>query len=92
VGGEWRGHPDPELGEAWRTRECEAMDGTGGMDPGGGLPAMTPPAFLTGENMMRLLICLYIFTAVLFALQRNWPRMLYWIGAATIATSVLWMK
>ena len=53
---------------------------------------MTLPPWLDGFAMMRLLIGLYLFTAVLFALQRNWPRMMYWIGAATITTSVLWMK
>jgi hypothetical protein len=53
---------------------------------------MTLPAWLTGFAMMRLLICLYLFTAVLFALQRQWARMLYWIGAALITGSVLWMK
>ena len=47
---------------------------------------------LTGENMMRFLVCCYILTAILFALQRNWPKMLYWCGAALITTSVIWMK
>lgn len=53
---------------------------------------MNLSSLLTGENMMRLLICLYVLTAILFAYQRNWPRMFYWIGAATITSSVLWMK
>ncbi len=48
--------------------------------------------FLTGENAMRFIVCFYIFTAILFALQKNWPKVMYWLGAATITTSVLLMK
>lgn len=42
--------------------------------------------------MMKFLVCCYIFTAVLFAIQKNWAKMFYWIGAATITTSVIFMK
>lgn len=48
--------------------------------------------FLSGENMMKFLVCCYILTATLFALQRNWPKMMYWVGAATITSSVIFMK
>ncbi len=54
--------------------------------------AVTWLRFLTGENAMRFIVCFYIFTAVLFALQKNWPKVMYWLGAATITTSVLLMK
>ena len=47
---------------------------------------------VSGENMMKFLVCCYLFTAVLFVLQKNWPKVFYWLGAATITTSVLWMK
>ena len=48
--------------------------------------------YLTGENMMRFLVCCYVLTAILFALQRNWPKVGYWCGAALITISVLCMK
>ena len=47
---------------------------------------------VAGLGMMKFLVCCYIFTALLFALERNWPKVMYWIGAAIITSSVIWMK
>jgi hypothetical protein len=49
-------------------------------------------SYFNGIVMMRFLVCCYILTAVLFALKKDWAKMVYWIGAATITTSVLFMK
>lgn len=48
--------------------------------------------FISGENMMKFLVCCYVLTAVLFAVQKNWPKMFYWCGAALITSSVIFMK
>lgn len=57
-----------------------------------GVDGMKWLQFISGENMMKFLVCCYLLTAVLFALQRNWPKVGYWIGAAMITSSVLCMK
>ena len=48
--------------------------------------------FVSGDNMMKFLVCCYALTAILFAAQRNWPKMFYWCGAAIITSSVIFMK
>ena len=35
------------------------------------------------------LIATYLVLAVLYALDRNWPKVLYWVGAAILGTGVL---
>lgn len=46
---------------------------------------------MTGDLMMKGLVVVYIVTACLFAAEGNWPRCMYWIGAAIITSSVLVM-
>ena len=46
---------------------------------------------MTGSTMMMQgLIVFYILTALVSIYEGNWPRSLYWVGAATITTAVLW--
>ncbi len=47
---------------------------------------------MTGTLLMQALVLIYIVTAIVFATEGNWPKCLYWCGAAVITTSVLWMK
>lgn len=40
--------------------------------------------------MMSGLIVIYIIIAFVSALEANWPRVLYWISAGLLTTSILW--
>ena len=35
------------------------------------------------------LICAYVVLAVLYGVDKDWPRVLYWVGAAILGTGVL---
>lgn len=39
---------------------------------------------------MHMLVLAYAVIAVVSACEGNWPRCLYWISAAGIASAVLW--
>lgn len=41
--------------------------------------------------LMLALIVAYVLIATAAALERNWPRVLYFIGAIVISIAVLWM-
>ena len=47
--------------------------------------------FSLGEKLMIALIIQYLITSGTFAAQGVWLKALYWIGAAIITTSVLFM-
>ena len=47
---------------------------------------------MTGDLLMRGLLVVYVLIACTFAYEGNWPKCTYWIGAAVITASVLWMK
>ncbi len=47
---------------------------------------------MTGNTLMQALVVVYVVVAVVFGLEQNWAKCTYWIGAAIITTSVLWMK
>jgi len=42
-------------------------------------------------KLMLFLLVVYITTAIVSGLEKNWPRMLYWISAGMITISVIWM-
>lgn len=48
--------------------------------------------FLTSTRLMQWLLLAYAVIAVAAAWERNWPRCLYWVSAAGITASVIWMK
>ncbi len=41
---------------------------------------------------VRLLIAQHLVAAVAYAVQRDWARCGYWLGAAMIVTSTLYMR
>jgi hypothetical protein len=41
---------------------------------------------------MQALVVVYVIIALVFATEGNWPKVLYWVAASLITTSVLWMK
>ena len=47
---------------------------------------------ISGTLLMQGLIVAYVVIAVVFAFEGNWPKVLYWISAGLITTSVLLMK
>jgi drug/metabolite transporter (DMT)-like permease len=47
---------------------------------------------MTGDMMMGGLLVLYVIISIIFAVEGNWPKCTYWIGASIITCSVLWMK
>lgn len=47
---------------------------------------------MTGLLLMKCIIVIYIVTACVFAYERNWFKMWYWLAAAQITASVSWMK
>lgn len=49
-------------------------------------------SWLTGTNLMCFLVGFYTLTCVVFLVEGNYPRALYWFGALTITSAVLWMK
>lgn len=42
--------------------------------------------------LMAALIGVYLVIAVVAATEANWPRALYWVAAAVLTGSVLWMR
>ena len=47
---------------------------------------------MIGPLLMQGLVVTYVLVALVFAYEGNWPKCTYWMGAAIITTSVLWMK
>lgn len=47
---------------------------------------------MTGTLLMQGLIVVYVIVAVVFLWEGNYPKAVYWIGAAIITSSVLVMK
>jgi len=41
--------------------------------------------------LIKLLLAEYAVILVFCMVERNWPRALYWLGAAFIQGAVLWM-
>lgn len=41
---------------------------------------------------MTILVVQYLVIAVVSAVERNWPRVLYFICAAGISVAVMWMS
>lgn len=46
---------------------------------------------MVSSYLMGGLICAYAVIALVAAYEGNYPRVLYWVSAASITTSVLWM-
>ena len=53
---------------------------------------MSDGMLINGTLLMQGLVVFYVVIAVVFAFEGNWPKVLYWISAGLITTSVLWMK
>lgn len=49
-------------------------------------------SWLTGNNLMFFLVGFYALTCATFLYEGNYPKALYWLGALTITSAVLWMK
>jgi hypothetical protein len=47
---------------------------------------------MTGDRLMLGLAGFYIVLAVVYAVERNWPKCQYWLGAFLITSAVLMMK
>ena len=47
---------------------------------------------INGTMLMQGLVVVYVIVAVVFAVEGNWPKCTYWIGAVIITLSVLVMK
>lgn len=47
---------------------------------------------MTGFLWMKILLVQYVGCAAVFLFQGDYPRGLYWIGAAIITSAVLWIK
>ena len=45
-----------------------------------------------GNRLIAVLVAQYLVIAVVAAVDRNWPRVLYFICAAGISVAVLWMS
>lgn len=45
---------------------------------------------MTSTHLMLVLVGVYVVVAFVSAYERNWPRVLYWISAATLTIAVLW--
>lgn len=46
---------------------------------------------MTSTRLMQGLLAIYLVIASCAAWEQNWPRLIYWIGAALIMIGVLWM-
>lgn len=46
---------------------------------------------MLSTSMMLVLIAFYLIVSAVSAFEANWPRACYWVGAAIITSSVLWM-
>jgi len=47
---------------------------------------------LTGLGLMKGLLGFYCVLVAVFTWEGDWPRASYWLGAAIITGSVLWME
>lgn len=47
---------------------------------------------LTGSNLMFVLLGFYGILLVVFLMERNWAKALYWFGAILLNFSVVMMK
>ena len=47
---------------------------------------------MNGDWLVKCLVAQYAVIACVYGWQGNWPKMLYWIGAGLIGTSVVMMK
>ena len=47
---------------------------------------------MSGDLLMKGLLVVYVVTALTFAYEQNWPKAWYWLAAAQITSSVMWMK
>jgi len=45
-----------------------------------------------GKSLMVVLLFQYVIIAAVFAGSKDWPRAIYWTGAAIITVAVLLMK
>ena len=45
-----------------------------------------------GLGLMKGLCAFYVVLSGVFVWEGDYPRALYWLGAAIITTSVLWIK
>jgi hypothetical protein len=46
---------------------------------------------MISTGMMIALIIWYLGIAITAAIERNWPRALYFVGAIVISVAVIWM-
>lgn len=46
----------------------------------------------SGDNLMFGLLGIYTIIFMTFIFEKNYPKALYWFGALTITSAVLWMK
>ena len=46
----------------------------------------------SGVGLMKVLLCFYALLMVRFLVEGDWVRVLYWLGAFTITSSVVLMK
>lgn len=46
---------------------------------------------MISTRLMLILIAFYVVIVIAAALERNWPRALYFVGAIVISVAVLWM-
>ncbi len=46
----------------------------------------------TGDHLMLGLLGIYAVICCTFLYEGNWPKAMYWFGALTITSSVVWMK
>lgn len=49
-------------------------------------------SWLRGEHLMVFLVGFYALTCFVFLWEGNYPKALYWFGALTITSAVLWMQ
>lgn len=47
---------------------------------------------INGTLLMQILVCVYVVVAVIFGYEGDWPKAAYWVGAAIITSSVVFMK
>jgi hypothetical protein len=45
---------------------------------------------MNGDTLMRCLIVFYVVLAGVYCWELNWPKVMYWVAAAALTTSVLW--
>lgn len=47
---------------------------------------------MTGDRLSQGLIIAYVVLAIVYGIEGNWWKMLYWISAAGITTAVIGMR